>query len=209
MDNNLNNVNNEPETKKGLKATRSVWNEVYEWVDYAVITVLCLLLVFTFIFRQVKIDGDSMYDTLKDGERVIVSDVFYTPKYGDIVVISNEIYGGIPLIKRVIATGGQVVDIRDGHVYVGDSVDNMKMVGTEFVGDKFTTAIVGNGRYGVQKYPLQVPEGKVFVLGDNREVSLDSRTEAVGLIDEEHILGKALYRVYPFDKIGSIYNEIG
>ena len=188
-----------------LSETKSFWHEAYEWIDCAVITILCILLVFTFLFRQVKIDGGSMNPTLIHGERVIVSDVFYTPKYGDIVVISSEVYDNIPIIKRVIATEGQWVEIYNGVVSVGDTKDSMKPVGSEFVGDIYTDAIVGGGAYGSQTYPLQVKKNHVFVLGDNRNVSLDSRTEAVGLVDQRHILGKAVLRVYPFDKAGSLY----
>ncbi len=188
-----------------IKETKSLWAEAYEWIDSAVITVMVLLLVFTFLFRQVKIDGESMNPTLLNGERVVVSDVFYTPEYGDIVVISSEVYDNVPIIKRVIATEGQWIEISEGSVYVGDNRLNMLKVSDEFVGDAYTDAIIAGGHYGSFEYPLQIPEGYVFVLGDNREVSLDSRTEVIGLVDCRQILGKAIYRVYPFDKIGNIY----
>ncbi len=192
--------------KATVKQTKTGWAELYEWIDSAVITIMVILLAFTFLFRQVRIEGGSMLPTLQNGERVIVSDVFYTPEYGDIVVISSEVYDNIPIIKRVIATEGQWIDIHDGKVFVGSSKDNMKEVGSEFVGDILTETAVGSPEvYGVQKYPLQVPENHVFVLGDNRSVSLDSRTQVVGLIDQRHILGKALYRVFPFDNMGSVY----
>lgn len=201
------NMNDKPLKLKngGLKETKSFWGEVYEWIDSIVITVMVILVVFTFLFRQVKIDGGSMEPTLIDSERIIISDVFYTPEYGDIVVISSEVYDNKPIIKRVIATGGQWVDIHDGSVYVGDSKDNMQKVGSEFVGDIFTNPSVSSVYYGCHEYPLQVPENKIFVLGDNRSVSLDSRAETIGFIDERQILGKALYRVYPLDKFGSVY----
>lgn len=196
----------EKSNTKELKETRSVWAELYGWIDYAVITVLCLLFVFIFLFRQVKIEGGSMEKTLLDGERIVVSNVFYTPKYGDIVVISSEVYDNVPIIKRVIATEGQWVDIKDGHVYVGKDLGNMKKIGTEFVGDIKTDANVGDiSIYGANEYPMLVPENKVFVLGDNRPVSVDSRCELIGMVDERQILGKALFRIYPFDKFGSIY----
>lgn len=197
------NENKEAVTKEEMKETRSVWAEIYEWIDTAVITVVCILLLFSFVFKQVQVDGTSMCDTLQNNERIIMSNVFYTPKYGDIVVISDEVYGDIPLIKRVIATEGQWVDITDGVVYVGDSKDDMKPKGNEFT--KQSTEAVVSTIHGNHNYPLQVPEGTVFVLGDNRSVSLDSRTESVGFVDINQILGKALYRVFPMDKMGSVY----
>ena len=197
------------QAKNKMKETRSFWNEAYEWIDCAVVTIIALLMVFTFLFNQVKIDGGSMNDTLLDKDRVIVSNVFYKPKYGDIIVISSEVYDDTPIIKRVIATEKQWVDIQDGKVYVGDSKDDMKRVGDEFLNtynlNKGTSSVMSGGIYGHHQYPLQVPEGCVFVLGDNRDVSLDSRTASVGFVDEDQILGKALYRIYPFDRFGSIY----
>lgn len=186
-----------------LRETRSIWNEIYEWLDCAAITVLCIILCFTFFLRQVRIDGSSMEDTLYNDERVVLSNVFYTPKCGDIVVISSEVYDNTPIIKRVIATEGQYVDIRDGQVYVGDTADSLVMLKEEYVGGKYTAETVG-ARYGSHEYPLLVSENKVFVLGDNRTVSLDSRTKVVGMIDKDEVLGKVLIRVYPFGKFGRI-----
>ncbi len=191
--------------KRQVKETRSFWSEAYEWIDCAVITVVVILLLFTFFFSQVKIEGGSMYPTLKDQERVIVSDLFYSPEYGDIVVVSSEVYDDTPIIKRVIATEGQYVNIADGKVYVGDSFDSMKEVGTELIGDVYTDKVMSGGAYGFHNYPLQVPKNHVFLLGDNRGVSLDSRTTSVGMVSEDQILGKALYRIYPLDKFGCIY----
>ena len=190
-----------------VKKAKTFWNEIFEWIDSIVITVMCLLLVFTFIINQVRIDGTSMYDTLEDSDRVLVTDMFYKPKNGDIVVVSSEVYDNVPIIKRIIAVAGQWVDIKDGKVYVGYGKDNLTEVDESYLReDLITDAVIAGGFYGSQEYPLMVPAGKVFVLGDNRPVSLDSRTSAVGLIDERQILGKALYRVYPFNKLGSIYD---
>ncbi len=197
--------NNDIPQKENIKETKSAWFEIYEWVECAVATVVAIILIFTFVFKQVEVDGTSMNDTLLDNERVLISNVFYKPQYGDIVVISSEVYGDVPLIKRVIATEGQWINIHDGVVYVGDTKETMIPKGDEFTSHLRTESVVSD-ELGFYEYPLQVPDGAVFVLGDNRSISLDSRTQAVGFIDTNQILGKALYRVYPFEKIGSIYN---
>ncbi len=204
MDNNFNDKQSASKSY-GLKETKNFWQEIYEWVDSIVITVVVILMVFTFLFRQVKIDGGSMEPTLQGEERIIISDLFYSPCYGDIVVISSEVYENKPIIKRVIATEGQWVDIRDGKVFVGDSLEQMNIVGEEFIGDVETVQSISSNIYGSHSYPLQVPENRLFVLGDNRAVSLDSRSESVGFVDERQVLGKALFRVYPINKFGSIY----
>ena len=188
-----------------VKETRSLWKEVFEWIDLIVVTGIVMLLVFTFVFRNIEIDGGSMNNTLIHGQRVIISNLFYTPENGDIVVVSSEVYDNIPIIKRVIATEGQWIDIRNGCVYVGDSKDNMQLLDETYINGQYTEDIIANNHYGHHTYPLQVPENKLFLLGDNRSVSLDSRTEVIGLVDERQVLGKALYRIYPLDKIGSIY----
>ncbi len=195
----------EKKEKTELKEAKTVWSEIFEWVDTAVLTLMVLLLLFTFVFRQVRIDGSSMDKTLHDGERIIVSNLFYTPENGDIVVISSEIHDNVPIIKRVIATEGQWVDIKGGKVYVGETADTLKPIDEPYIDGQYTASVISDNRYGSHQYPLQVPENKVFLLGDNRHVSLDSRTEAIGLVDVRHILGKAIYRVYPLDKFGSIY----
>ena len=151
------------------------------------------------------IDGDSMNNTLFNGERVVISNVFYKPKYGDIIVISRDYdnvpgttdRSSMPIIKRVIATEGQTVDIdfEEGIVYV----DGVAL-------KESYTRTPTNLSYDV-KFPVTVKEGYVFVLGDNRNNSLDSRSSQIGeegLIDTRYIMGKALFRVFPFDKFGKI-----
>lgn len=188
-----------------VKETKSLWKELFEWVDLIVLTGSIMLLVFTFVFRNIEIDGGSMNSTLVHGERVIISNLFYTPENGDIVVVSSEVYDNVPIIKRVIATEGQWIDIRNGCVYVGDSEYDMQLLDESYVNGQYTEDIIANNHYGHHDYPMQIPENKVFLLGDNRGVSLDSRTTVIGLVDERQILGKALYRIYPLNKIGSIY----
>ncbi len=162
---------------------------------------IAVVLIFSFVFRVATIEGPSMKNTLFDGEKVIITNFAYQPKVGDIVVISrnksnspNE-QSELPIIKRIIASEGQVVDIDfvKGKVYV-DGVEE------KFV-DVPTTL-----RYDIT-FPVTVDEGCVFVLGDNRNDSLDSRASWIGnngMIDTRYILGHAIYRIYPLSKIGGI-----
>lgn len=183
---------------------RTAMHEIFEWVDCIVAAVVVVVILFTFIFRIVGIIGPSMKDTLHQDDKIIISNFLYTPQRGDIVVISrnyvNEANEGAnqsqePIIKRVIATENQVVDIDfdAGIVYV----DGVAL-------DEPYTRTLTNNKYDIN-FPIRVSEGHIFVLGDNRAESLDSRSSQIGLVDVRYVLGKALFRVYPFDQIGSLY----
>lgn len=198
------NVNNAEQTD--AKKKKDLNNEIFDGIEVLVHAILAVVLCFSFLFRIATIDGPSMEDTLYNGERVIVSNLFYTPKVGDIVIISrnteNSVYTmndtNTPIIKRIIATEGQTVDIdfEQGIVYV----DGVAL-------DEPFTKTPTNVKYEVE-FPVIVDEGCVFVLGDNRNNSLDSRSSRIGeygMIDTRYILGKAIFRVLPFDKMGEIY----
>ena len=185
----------------------SVFREIFEWIDTVVIALLAVVVIFTFLFRVATIVGPSMQNTLYSGEKIIISDIMFEPKYGDIVVVSrnvnNKVYNDAadsePIIKRVIATEGQFVDIdfSQGKVYVGYDLSNMTELDEPYIKNLTTR------RWDVE-FPLYVTEGHIFVMGDNREDSLDSRSSSIGLIDERYILGKAVYRIWPFDRIGGL-----
>ncbi len=185
----------------------SVFREIFEWIDTVVIALLAVVVIFTFLFRVATIVGPSMQNTLYSGEKIIISDIMYKPQYGDIVVVSrnvnNKVYNDAadsePIIKRVIATEGQFVDIdfSQGKVYVGYDLGNMTELDEPYIKNLTTR------RWDVE-FPLYVTEGHIFVMGDNREDSLDSRSSSIGLIDERYILGKAVYRIWPFDRIGGL-----
>lgn len=192
-----------------IKETRTVWHEIFDWIESIGITFLCVFVALTFFFRVVTIDGTSMMDTLIEGERVIISDLFYTPTQGDVVVISRNYNNdpnlektddNAPIIKRIIATEGQWVDINfdEGIVYVGDSKETLKPLNEKYTKNPTDrkSDFVG---------PIQIKKGHVFVLGDNRRVSLDSRNDEIGQVDVRYILGKAYFRITPFEKFGSIY----
>ncbi len=160
-----------------------------------------ILIVLTLLFRVVVVSGTSMTNTLQNGDYLLVlSNVFYhEPKQGDIIVASKQSFdNGAPIIKRVIATEGQWVDInfQKGIVYVGNTKDDMKPLTEPYV--KTPT----NYQEGMQ-FPLQVEEGCIFVLGDNRNGSKDSRDPVIGLIDEREVLGKAFFLFIPGETEGT------
>ena len=204
-DNNINLQANEP--KKDAIAERKVQlkKDTFDWIEVLVHAILAVILCFSFLFRIATIDGDSMKDTLLNGERVVISNLFYEPEVGDIVVISrnkeNSVYtmngSNTPIIKRIIAMEGQTVDIDfvEGIVYV----DGIAL-------DEPYTRTPTNLKSDIE-FPVTVDEGCVFVLGDNRNESMDSRDSRIGeygMIDTRYILGHAVYRIFPFNKIGKI-----
>jgi len=170
-----------------------VINETYDWLEALTYAVVAVILIFSFVFRTAGVDGSSMETTMHDGDRVVISDLFYKPAAGDIVVVNSPNFTGRPLIKRVIATGGQYVEIVDGIVYVdGEALD-----------EPYASEPVNEGNEG-DITPLTVPEGELFVMGDNRNASTDSRFSAVGTVDERYVMGRVLMRILPISSIGTV-----
>lgn len=154
-----------------------------------------LILTFLLLFRVVVVSGTSMNNTLLNGDYLLLlSNIFYhDPQYGDIIVASKESFdNGAPIVKRVIATEGQVVDIdfANGIVYVGESLDTLKPL------DEPYTMTPTNVEEGVS-FPLTVEEGCLFVMGDNRNSSKDSRDDEIGLVDKREIIGKVFFLFMP------------
>ena len=148
------------------------------------------MLIYVLFFRVVVVVGDSMNDTLVDGDRLLLisSTLYNNPKQGDIIVASKDSFrNGECIIKRVIATEGQVIDIdfASGAVYVdGEEIEELYLASPTFDNEGMV-------------FPLTVAEGCVFVMGDNREDSMDSRSPQIGLIDEREILGKVIFLLIP------------
>ena len=170
-------------------------SEALDWLQCIVSGIVICILVFTFLLRVVGVVGSSMVPTLEEGDRLIISKLFYQPKYGDIVVLRKETFKDEPLIKRVIATEGQTVDIdfTEGVVYVDGVALEEPYVNTPT-----------NEREDFSG-PVTVPEGCVFVMGDNRNRSTDSRTDSIGCVDQRLIIGKAYLRLMPLHKFGGLY----
>jgi signal peptidase I len=173
------------------KEKYSFRRDLYEWLEAIVYSLTIVILLFTFIFRIVGVDGASMEPTLKTDDRVIITHLFYTPKQGDIVVITQPNELNKPLIKRIVALGGQTVEINPDRLSVmvdGEEIDEPYILEPTLAKSDFEGKVT-------------VPKGKVFVMGDNRNNSLDSRSNVIGFIDERYILGKAKLRIFPFSDI--------
>lgn len=180
-------VNLKQEYKKNIK------REILEWITTILVAVVIAMIIKTFIFTIALVDGSSMLPTLTHGDRVIVWRLGYRPQKGDIIVLQQE--GKNPYIKRIIATEGDTVDID----YNAHTVSvNGVILEEDYILEP--TALRGD-----VMFPLTVREDCVFVLGDNRNNSSDSRVSSVGQVAEEDIMGKASIRLFPFNKFGSVY----
>ena len=174
-------IEKQPEEKKN--------QDLFEWVQALVCSVLAVVLVFTFGIRLIGVDGHSMLPTLQHGDRLLVLNSMWDHdyEYGDIVVLRKDSFMNEPIVKRVIATEGQTVDIdfMNGLVYVdGEALEEDYINEPTFV-DEGTV------------FPLTVPEGSIFVLGDNRNHSGDSRDKNLGTIDTRYVIGKAVILAFP------------
>lgn len=187
----------ENDKKDAPKQKGSLLRDFIEIIDAVVVAVVAAVLILSLVFRTGYVDGPSMTSTMLDGDRYIVSGLFYTPEVGDIVVFQPEArnHDYSLWVKRVIATEGQTVNINgDGKVYV-DGVQ----IAEPYLDEH---QITYPKSYSKVTFPLTVQPGEVFLMGDNRLDSKDSRD--IGCVDIRKILGRVLFRFYPIDKIGVI-----
>ncbi len=171
--------------------------ELYDWIQCVIGALVVGILVFMFLVRVVNVDGSSMWPTLHHGDMILTTNFLYTPKNGDVVVFQTDTYGSEPLVKRIIATGGQTVRIDPvtGDVYVDG-----KLLSEPYIAD----AIENPGDFTEE---TTVPEGCLFLMGDNRNHSTDSRDGRIGFVDERCVIGKVLMVVFPSDK-GALEEDI-
>lgn len=182
------------EMKRDVPSVRKWAFSAYEWVSTLVVSLLVLVVLFTFFFRVVRVDGDSMDETLRDGDQLLLSTVVLDYQRGDIVVVDR--YSIEPLVKRIIAVGGDTIKIdEDGFVYLNGTLLS-EPYAAEYTPQKGCTETV------------IVPEGYVFLMGDNRSVSLDSRSTEIGLVLEKDLVGKAVFRLSPLSSFGGIYGNM-
>jgi signal peptidase I len=189
-----------------------------DWLGVVLVPFICVTLAFVFLFRETVVSGDSMLPTLEDKQMLAISDLFYDPAYNDIVVVwaedvMNSRTGtrGEPIIKRVVGVAGDRIRIdfkeevvyRNGVALKKEFLDGSWYEDGHLVRD-FHYGIADNQIYGTlfEGGEEIIPEGCIFVLGDNRGVSKDSRSVEVGMVDMRMVVGKALFRIRPFDKMG-------
>lgn len=184
----------EIELEEEEKGKVNVAREIFDWAQAIVVAVVIALFIRTFLFTLVSVKGRSMEPTLHDKDSLIVVRAGYEPEAGDVIIFRPEKHQDTPYVKRVIATEGQEVNINPatGDVYVdGQALEE------DYIKEKIRTM------YDV-KFPVVVPEDCVFVLGDNRNNSSDSRTSSVGMVKNDSIIGKASVRIWPPSGWGTI-----
>lgn len=187
-------VNNQPgeETLTGSDALKM---DLYFWLQALVMALVTLILVFTFVGRIISVDGSSMLPTLHHGDMLLLQSIGYQPEQGDVVVLTKKSFMPQPIVKRIIATEGQTVDIdyNTSTVFVDGTPLNEPYINelmAELPPDYATH--------------ITVPEGSIFVMGDNRNNSSDSRHPSVGAVDTRCVLGKALFVVFPIGDFGTV-----
>lgn len=212
MDNNQDNIvevesteslgNGTPAPKKS--AGLRILAFFFDYLEIFAISIITVLIIFTFCFRLCRVTGDSMNKTLFDGELLVTSDLFYEPEQNDIIVfhLSNNYYKE-SIVKRVIALEGQTVEINftkgevkvngvlmdDSFVYLDDGSYDVRYDFNQNFIDTDGDEVI---------FRATVPEGKIFVMGDNRNGSSDSRSSRIGFVDKDCVIGKALFRISPF-----------
>ncbi len=190
-----NKISAEEEVTEAVAASEpknSLSKTMVDLISIIATSIVAIMFVFTFVFRIVGVSGPSMMNTLKDGDWLVVSAFITEPERGDIVIVTQPNAYHEPIVKRVIAVGGDTIDI--------DFETATVKVNGEVINEPYLGSPTTNDEYAWQ-YPLTLKEGQVFVMGDNREHSSDSRSPDIGLIDENYILGQVMMRFSPISEI--------
>ncbi len=179
------------EQKPDENTKRTPAKTIVEFVSVIATSIVAIMVIFTFAFRIVGVSGPSMMNTLMNGDWLLVSAFITEPERGDIVIITQPNAYNEPIVKRVIAVGGDTIDIDFDTATVS--------INGEEINEPYLGSPTTNDEHAWQ-YPLTLKEGQVFVMGDNRQHSSDSRSPDIGLIDENYILGQVLFRFSPISE---------
>lgn len=186
-ENNNNSVELDEDRKNGQRSNK---DELLSWVKVILTALLIAIVLRTFVFQMALVNQISMEPTLHEGQMLIISKINYfigEPQRGEIIVLKDDVENKL-LIKRVIGLPGEKVQLKDGKVYI-----NAKELQPDYT---------ASPTYAYTQDEWTLPSGEYFVLGDNREHSRDSRLENVGMVEREDIVGRAVYRIWPFNKLG-------
>lgn len=180
------------ENKNKEKEPFDLKREIFSWVESMIFSLIAVSLIVTVLVRPVRVDGSSMYPTLVNGQILLTTNLSRTYNRNDVVVIRRK--NDTALVKRIIAVPGDTIDIdfESGSVYIND-----KLISEPFINELTTRSLDFEG-------PVTIPEGYVFVMGDNRNHSDDSRDYKIGLIDMRNIFGKAFFILYPFSDMHKV-----
>lgn len=184
----------EPDGEEQEKLTPG--QELYQTLQSLVCIVLLVIFLFTFVVRITVVDGESMENTLFNGDIVLVRSIGYEPAQGDVVVLTKETFEPQSIIKRVIATGGQTVDV--------DYAAGTVLVDGVPLDEPYIKESMRVPWWGEGVNHVTVPEGSIFVMGDNRNNSSDSRAPEIGIVDERCVIGHALAVLFPFSDLGRL-----
>ena len=185
--------------RKKKNRVGSVMRELLGWLFYILIIIGLTYLIITYVGQRTRVSGSSMETTLSDGDNLIVDKLSYRfqdPKRFDIVVFPYKYDENTYYIKRIIGLPGDTVQVKDGYTYINGELLESDIYGAEVMIEA-----------GTASEPITLGEEEYFVLGDNRNHSLDSRDPSVGILKREDLIGRAWVRIYPFDKMGVIRHE--
>lgn len=179
------------ENGEAIQKNQRRMRDVYDWIEALISALVTVILIFTFCFRIVGVEGSSMVPTLHNGDRVIITDVAYTPQAGDIVVLNKPNLTSKPFIKRIIATQGQTVNIDYGS---GTVIVDGQPLKEDYIKEPIA-------KHDDVVFPIVVPQNEIFVMGDNRNGSTDSRSTLIGTVDTRYIMGHAMIKIFPLTDI--------
>lgn len=187
-------VNKQP-VEEELSGADSAKMDLYFWLQALVMALVSLILIFTFVGRIIRVDGPSMMPTLHNNDLLLLQSIGYTPAQGDVVVLTKESFMSQPIVKRVIAVGGQTVDI--------DYETNTVSVDGVPLNEPYILDVMMELPADYLSH-ITVPQGSIFVMGDNRNDSSDSRKPSIGTVDVRCVLGKARFILLPLGDIGAV-----